>query len=159
MDRYQVAEKETGPWLEMVVTNRPEQALAKARASFNWDTVWVAKMRPIMGEDLLPTPEVFWADVVEEMATKYGSTVADEVSMIANANTYEYVALALTGALLDAEVEILVPMKTWRYKKDEAVKAIHFMGADEAVTRMQERVEEKTKPKADLKALLEKGDE
>lgn len=127
MDRYQVAESDKGPWLELVVTNNPRQALAKARASFGWKTVYVALMRPMRGKDLLPTPEVFWSDVSELVALRYGSTVIDELETSMSMDTLDEVEVALTGMLLDCGVDILVPDIIRWYGPDKEVKATDFL--------------------------------
>ena len=134
MDRYQVAESEHGPWMELVVTNNPRQALAKARASFGWKTVFVALMRPIRGVDLLPSPAVFWSDVSELVAVRYGSSVIDELETSMSMDSFDDVEVALTGMLLDCGVEILVPDKIRWYGPDQEVRAIDFV-KDEAGLR------------------------
>jgi len=146
MDRYQVSESANGPWIELVVTNNPAQALAKARASFDWPIIWVAKMRPIMGVDLLPPSEVFWADTMERMAILYGNTTVDELEPLMSEQTFEYLSTALTGALLDAEVEILAPDVKRAYGADQAVKATDFLEDGPEI--------QKLKRKPSLKELL-----
>ena len=127
MDRYQVAEKETGPWMELVVTNNPRQALAKARASFGWKTVFVALMRPIRGKDLLPSPQIFWSDVAETVATRFGSQAVDELETLIHYDSYDDVEIALTGILLDAEIDIQVPDIIRWYSKVQEVRPTDFL--------------------------------
>ena len=130
MDRYQVAEIEHGPWMELVVTNTPRQALAKARASFGWKTVFVALMRPIRGVDLLPSPAVFWSDVSELVAVRYGSAVIDELETSMAMDSFDDIEMALTGmlpTLMDCGVEILVPDKIRWYGPDQEIRATDFV--------------------------------
>jgi hypothetical protein len=127
MDRYQVAEKENGPWLELVMTNNPHQALAKARSCFGWPTIWVAKMKILRGRDVLPPPEIFWADIMERASVLYGTEVADELSGKLNEVAFRQIEMVLTGHFLDLNVDILIPDIKHPYGKDQAVKAIHFL--------------------------------
>jgi hypothetical protein len=131
MDRYQIAETSNGPWLELVVTNNPAHALQKARASFpDWNFIYVAKMRPIEGKDLLPEPEILIGELTERAITKYGSTTAsqlmDEIDIYA---MHSELCRAATGSLLDAETDILVPATIKRYGKNEQASAMDFMKA------------------------------
>ena len=130
MDRYQVANSPRGPWLELQVTNNPAQALAYARASFNWTVVWVARMRPIRGSDVLPTPQVMFGEMEEMISEGFGSDMADLLHDVLNAKAYEHIETALTGHLLDEEVDVLVPAIKKPYGKDQAVRAIDFIEED-----------------------------
>jgi hypothetical protein len=131
MDRYQIAESPNGPWLELQVTNNPVHALAYARASFaDWRVVWIARMRPIRGSDLLPTPEVMFGEMEEMISDRYGSAMADLLHDALNAEAYRHIETALTGHLLDEEVDVLVPAIKKSYIKDQAVRPTDFIKED-----------------------------
>lgn len=130
MDRYQVSEGPNGPWLELEITNVPQAALTKARASFGWKVVWVAKMRPLKGEDLMPDPEMFFAEMMERMADKHGGQVVDQLTDEIGSTIYDIhhtLSHQLTGCLLDAESEVMVPAIKKPYGRDQSVRATDFL--------------------------------
>lgn len=130
MDRYQVAASPNGPWLELEITNNPAFALQKARASLGWTVVWVAKMRPLRGEDLMPDPEMMFAEMMERMAEKHGSQVVDQLTDEIGSTFYDIhgkLSHELTGCLLDAESEVMVPAIKKPYGKDQNVRPTDFL--------------------------------
>lgn len=129
MDRYQIAETENGPWLEMVVTNNPSHALQHARGAFpEWEFIWVAKMRPIKGEDLLPSPEVMFGDMMEQVAQTLGNQVVDQLTDdLLPAYIGKRLVSELTGCLLDAETDVMVPDIKKRYGRDQFVTMADFV--------------------------------
>lgn len=141
MDRYQVASTPNGPWVELQVTNNPRHALEVARASFDWSVVWVAKMKPLRGADVLPPPEAFWGEMEERISILYGAGMVEELAGVMNSEGYRLIEVALTGHFLDMEVEALVPDMKHPYGASQSVRANDFIG------------EEKRKPS--LKELLE----
>ena len=127
MDRYQVADSPNGPWLELEVTNNPRYALDKARACFGWPVVWVAKMRPIRGRDLLPSQEVMFGEMAEIISDRFGSGMTDQLQQVLNDLAYEHIEVALTGHLLDEEVDVLVPDIKKPYGRDQTIRANDFL--------------------------------
>lgn len=112
MERYQVADSSNGPWLELIETDNPsaELALSKARASFpGWNPVWVAKMRDIEGKDILPSREIFWADIKERLAIEYGNQLVDEMEIVFNTMPFEALEHAISMSIGYCGVDIQVP--------------------------------------------------
>lgn len=126
MDRYQVANSPNGPWMEMVVANSPARALDNAQAMFDWSVVWVAKMKPIRGEDILPPQEVFFGELEERISILYGSAMADSLHGVLTGRAYHLIEMALSGHLLDEEVDLLVPDIKHPYGRDQAVRPNDF---------------------------------
>lgn len=129
MDRYQIAERPNGPWLELQVTNNPLHAAQQAWASFpDWDHIYIAKMRPIEGKDLMPEPEMLLGDIAERLITKYGSSVVsiltDEMDIY---DLHRELCKAATGSLLDADVDVMVPDIVKRYSKHEQPSLADFV--------------------------------
>lgn len=128
MDRYMVSDKASGPWLEFVVTNVPQHALQVARAKMGWNVVWVAKMRPIHGMDVLGSPEVMWGDIMERLTVQHGSSLATQFAEDADmAELYKHVCDAVTGHLLDVESEMMVPDIKKPYGRDQEVRMADFL--------------------------------
>ena len=128
MDRYQIAEHPNGPWLELQVTNNPNHALQLARASFpDWDYVYVAKMRPVTGQDILPSEEILHGDIMEGVITKHGSQMADQLhDEIDMSRLWKDLCNATTGHLLDVESGAMVAGQIKRYGKNDSASPYHF---------------------------------
>ena len=128
MDRYMVSDSPNGPWLEFAVTNMPHHALQTARGKMDWPVVWVAKMRPITGSDLLPPAEVIQGDIMEKLATTQGTQVVtqleDEINL---SQLYDDLCNAATGHLLDIETDIMVPDIKKPYGSDQNVRHADFL--------------------------------
>jgi hypothetical protein len=129
MDRYQIAEKPEGPWLELAATSDPVRALAFARASFDWKVVWVAKMRLIEGADILPEREQFWADIKERLAILYGSVLIDELEVMFTTMPFEIMEVALDTSLDAYDIDVLIPEIKRPYGKDQNVRPADFKEA------------------------------
>jgi hypothetical protein len=142
MDRYQVADSPHGPWIELEVTNNPNFALQKAVASFDWKVVWVAKMVPIRGSDILPPQEVLWGEMLERISILNGSDVAEELREILDDTAFQHVEVALTGHLLDREVEVLVPSIKHAYGRLQTVRATDFTGLPARKPSLKELLDE-----------------
>lgn len=128
MDRYMVSDNANGPWLEFVVTNNPAQALQTARAKMGWSIVWVAKMRPLHGIDVLGPPEMLWADIMERLTVQHGGSLATQFAEDADmAELYKHACDAVTGHLLDVESELMVPDIKKPYGADQGVRALDFV--------------------------------
>lgn len=128
MDRFMISDSETGPWLELQITNNPAHALQLGRGSFNWPVVWVAKMRPIRGEDLMPSEEVFQGEIMERIADHHGGQAADQLNDEAVFEVMWIEACdAITGHLLDVECDVWVPEIKKPYGKDQGVRVTDFL--------------------------------
>lgn len=128
MDRYMVSDSASGPWLEFVETNNPQHALTTARAKMGWKLIWVAKMRPMDGIDVLGSPEMLWADIMERLTIQHGGSLAAQFAEDADmATLYKHACDAVTGHLLDVESELMVPAIKKPYGADQNVRATDFM--------------------------------
>ena len=128
MDRYMVSDNANGPWLEFTVTNLPQRALEVARSKMDWKIVWVAKMRPIMGIDVLGSPEVVWGDIMERLTVQFGGSLASQFAEDADmAEIYKHACDAVTGYLLDVESELMVPDIKKPYGVGQNTKMTDFM--------------------------------
>jgi len=128
MDRYMVSDSPNGPWMEFSITNMPHAALTQARAKMSWSVVWVAKMRPIMGEDLMPSAELMRGEIMERLATQHGGQVVTQLEEDIQMETlYIDICDAATGHLLDVETEVMVPEIKKAYGRDQSVRATDFL--------------------------------
>lgn len=127
MQRYQVSNSPDGPWLELIETGNPAHALEKARAVMDWKVVWVARMRPLWGSDLLPSAEVLHGEVIERIMTRHGSQIADQLNTEVDwERLYVYLSDTATNHLIDVESECMVPDIKKPYGRDQAVRPNDF---------------------------------
>jgi hypothetical protein len=134
VDRYQVATSPDGPWLELTVTDKPEQALIRAKASFDWPVVWVAKMRPVDALDVLPPQEQFFAEARERLAVLHGSAVCDQFEVLFRNNEFVPMVDAMNDAIRRLP-EVLVPEIKQPYTRDQMVRPNDFNPNPDRVIR------------------------
>ena len=105
----------------------PQQALESGRASFLWDTVWIAKMRKVNATDILPSPEQMLGDSMERLTLKYGGSIADQL--------YDDLAWIISKAhkeaqscldSLSSEEVVWVQGATKGYRKDMGIRPADF---------------------------------
>jgi len=129
MDKFQIADKPSGPWLELDEYKTPQQALDSGRASFQWPVVWVAKMRHVDASDVMPPIEQFMGEVSERLATLHGGTVAEQVTEHLNKNSTVLVDLvweAVDMILGLDDSRVFVPAKKKSYSRDMQVRPMDF---------------------------------
>lgn len=127
-DKYMFSGSENGPWLDIGDYKTAAHALAAAKASFEWPVAYVAKMKPLGPDDLFPPS--FIGDMIEGVAMKYGSAIADDVMRRVQDNKQamlKWVWEAGYAGLYDSNKEPLwVVDMVHGYKPDENVRPVDF---------------------------------
>lgn len=125
-DNYFVSDSPRGPWLDFGA-HTPQKALEVARSRMDWVTTYVAKMRPLKGEDILPELEYFMADIRERAAIQYGSQIVDGLESLMKDRKFPYHAF---GSALDEHLlfgsDLYVPEKMFGFTGDEMVRPGQF---------------------------------
>lgn len=126
-DKYMVSNSASGPWLELIATNNPQTALDNARAKMDWKVIWVAKMRPLKGEDIMPEPEMLWGEIMERLVTKHGSTAANSFAEDAKKDKLcKELIDAATKHMRDVESTAMVPAIKRPYGANQNVRKPDF---------------------------------
>jgi len=127
MDRYQVSDRASGPWLEFVTTDRPQVALDTARNKMGWNIIWVAKMRPLRGNDVLPEAAVFWGETMERLSVLFGNNLASQFAeSVDQMDIHHRLAETVTRLLEDNHSDVWVPGIKKAYGLDQNVKPGDF---------------------------------
>jgi len=125
MDNFQISDKPAGPWLQLADYKSAQQALDSARGNFQWPMVWVAKMRRLKAQDLLPPPEHMVGEMLERVSTLHGSNTADILSEHIDgivSETYNGCQLRMDGL----HIGVLVPDIKRAYGRDKNVRPADF---------------------------------
>lgn len=133
--KWAVSGSPNGPWLGLSDAEHPQQVLDKARASFDWPVIWVAKMRPLDGSDIVPSPQVLWGDVEEWVVEHFGSSVAEELAGEFDlTDVHTLMEDAVTDYLVQKRIPVWVPSIKQPYSQHQNVRGDHFRKVKPSLT-------------------------
>jgi hypothetical protein len=128
------------------------------------DEHWIAKMRPMTGADLLPSPEQMWADMQERISLIYGSGVVDQLADFLSPERGN--ALAVLGHALSERSgieEVMIPDMARSYTADQNVRPNDFNKAviaqierDRIKAAIEDQAERKVQLQQEAEASLRK---
>lgn len=163
MDKFMYSDKENGPWFALENHTTPQAALDAARASFQWQAVWIAKMREADAADVFPPS--FVDEIAENLVLKHGNALAEEIIQRINSNRQGLMNLmwkAGTHALSGGDGPIWVAEMKHGYNPEQAVRPADFnkeLQAEISRKKTAEAIKEQRKRQAEEAKELEEWKE